>query len=113
MVALIASGETAQHDSAEATLQDSGPPRRRSRRMVQSPDDGHYRLIAHRILDGAVVPFLGAGVNLCGRPDGVSWLRGRYLPSGEELAAYLAGENDYPYRDRTDLLRVSQYVDVM
>jgi hypothetical protein len=81
--------------------------------MVQSPDDGHYRLIAHRILDGAVVPFLGAGVNLCGRPDGVSWLRGRYLPSGEELAAYLAGENDYPYRDRTDLLRVSQYVDVM
>jgi hypothetical protein len=82
--------------------------------MVQSPDEAHYRLIAQRILDGAVVPFLGAGVNLCGRPAGVPWQRGRYLPSGAELATYLAIENGFPQDDdRTNLLRVSQYVEVM
>jgi SIR2-like domain len=81
--------------------------------MVRSPDEAHYRRIANRILDGAVVPFLGAGVNLCGRPDKASWQRGRYLPSGAELASYLAKGNEYPYDDRDDLLRVSQYVDVM
>jgi hypothetical protein len=41
--------------------------------MVQSPNEAHYRMIAHRILEGAVVPFLGAGVNLCGRPESASW----------------------------------------
>jgi SIR2-like protein len=81
--------------------------------MVQSPDEAHYRMIAHRILDGAVVPFLGAGVNLCGRPDSVSWAVGRYLPSGSELAAYLAQRADYPFEDTTNLLRVSQYFEVM
>ena len=81
--------------------------------MAQPPEKAHYRMVARKILAGAVVPFLGAGVNLYGRPHSVSWQRGRYLPSGEELATYLAGENDYPFDDPTDLLRVSQYVDVM
>src|SRR5215211_7355518 len=81
--------------------------------MVQSPDEAHYRMITQRIVAGAVVPFLGAGVNLCGRPDSVSWERDHYLPSGSELAAHIASDVDYPYKDRTNLLRVSQYVDVM
>ena len=81
--------------------------------MVQSPDEAHYTRIANRILDGRVVPFLGAGVNLCGRPESVSFQLGRYLPSGSELAKYLALHNNYPYKDRDDLLRVAQYVDVM
>jgi hypothetical protein len=86
--------------------------------MIQSPDEAHYRMIAHRILAGAVVPFLGAGVNLCGRPEPAPWkpgpwAPGEYLPSGAELAAYLAQRVDYPYDDITNLLRVSQYVDVM
>jgi hypothetical protein len=81
--------------------------------MAQPPEKAHYRMVARKILAGAVVPFLGAGVNLYGRPHAVSWQRGRYLPSGAELATYLAGENDYPFDDPTDLLRVSQYVDVM
>jgi hypothetical protein len=81
--------------------------------MAQSPDEAHYEMIADRILAGAVVPFLGAGVDLCGRPDSESWKLGRYLPSGSELAAYLASKGRYPYKDRTDLLRVSQYFDVM
>lgn len=81
--------------------------------MVQSPNEAHYRLVANRILDGAVVPFLGAGVNLCGRPTAVPWARGQYLPSGAELSKYLAQRVEYPYDDTDNLLRVSQYVEVM
>jgi hypothetical protein len=81
--------------------------------MVQLPDDGHYRMVANRLLAGAVVPFLGAGVSLCGRPDEASWEPGVYLPSGTELAQHLAKEVDYPPGDPIDLLRVSQYVDVI
>ena len=47
-------------------------------------------LIARRLLQGKVVPVLGAGVNLCERPPGETWLRGQYLPNGRELAAALA-----------------------
>jgi len=65
--------------------------------------------------DGKVIPFLGAGANLCGRPETVDW-RGeggeRYLPSGSELADYLAEEFAYPEGEPRDLVRVSQYVDL-
>lgn len=61
---------------------------------------------------GRVVPFLGAGVNLCDRPGGESWVPGRDLPSGQELAKYLAQRIDYPIANSQDLLRVSQYVAV-
>jgi len=81
--------------------------------MIQAPDEPHYRMVAQRILAGKVVPFLGAGVNLCGRPESVAWARGEYLPSGAELAEYLSKRLGYPYQDTTNLLRVSQYVDVM
>lgn len=80
--------------------------------LPQSPDTAHYRMLAKRLLAGAVVPFLGAGVNLCGRPAAATWQRGSYLPSGAELAGHLAREVDYPYADTSDLLRVSQFVDV-
>ena len=82
--------------------------------MAQTPDGEHFQMVANRLLAGGVVPFLGAGVNLCGRPNTVHWEQGRYLPSGAELAAYLATAAgvQYPYADTSDLLRVSQYVDV-
>jgi SIR2-like domain len=64
-------------------------------------------------LAGAVVPFLGAGVNLCGRNDSEPFEVGRHLPCGSELAEYLARKGHYPGKDRTDLLRVSQYVAIM
>jgi hypothetical protein len=75
--------------------------------------EAHYRQVAKAIvLDGRVVPLLGAGVNLCGR-SADPWLRGAgSLPSGGELAAYLADSFDYPDASR-DLLRVSQYVSVV
>jgi hypothetical protein len=67
-----------------------------------------HELIARRLLRGKVVPVLGAGVNLCERPPGVTWLRGRYLPNGRELAAALA--LDYPMIDSQDLAQVAQYI---
>jgi hypothetical protein len=80
---------------------------------IQQADDDHYWLVASRTLAGRVVPFLGAGANLCGRPDGQPWALGRFLPSGRELAESLAGASRYPVDDDMDLLRVSQYVDAV
>jgi len=57
-----------------------------------------------------MVPFLGAGANLCDR-GGETWAEGRpFLPSGKELAAYLAARGRYPDPADLNLLRVSQYV---
>jgi hypothetical protein len=80
---------------------------------MAEPTDTHYRIVAKAIAEGRVVPLLGAGVNLSGRPRGTPWERGRYLPSGLELASYLAGVFDFPDDELKDLLRVSQYIAVM
>jgi SIR2-like protein len=71
----------------------------------------HCQIVARRLGTGSVVPFLGAGANLCERPADADWETG-YLPSGTELAAYLAEPYGYPEND-LDLLRVSQWVDLV
>jgi hypothetical protein len=71
----------------------------------------HYRRVVRDLADGQVIPFLGAGVNLCNRPAGIGYEVGRYLPSGRELAKDLAKNFDYPWDDVENLLRVSWYVD--
>jgi hypothetical protein len=82
--------------------------------MAQLPDEAHYKIIADRILAGAVVLFLGAGVNLCGRQASEPFEPGRHLPCGNELAEYLASKvGGFPGKDPTDLLRVSQYVAII
>lgn len=75
--------------------------------------DLHHRSVARAFAEGRVVPLLGAGVNLCGRPSGAGWQQGKYLPSGAELALYLAGSFDFPPDELKELLRVSQYIAVM
>ena len=89
------------------------------------------RNLAYDVLDGAVVPVLGAGVNVCERPSGSKWRSGSYLPTGSELAKLLADQSAYTpdlftrepgseeaagarssYEPVYDLLRVSQYVEV-
>lgn len=70
----------------------------------------HCRIVTRRLREGRVVAFLGAGANLCGRPTDADWRDGQYLPSGGELAAYLAESYAYPSREVPDLLRVSQYI---
>lgn len=79
------------------------------------PDDLdiHYNSVIKAFREGRVVPFFGAGVNLVGRPQGVQWQRGQYLPSGSELSAFLANNYQYPDNDKLDLVRVSQYISVM
>jgi hypothetical protein len=85
------------------------------------------QLMAEAILRGRVVPFLGAGVNLCDRPevkDSPRWqprADDLGLPSGRELAEYLTEKFHYPamqtckkcgsqdLQPDLDLARVSQY----
>lgn len=76
-------------------------------------DDTHYELVASELLDGYVIPFLGAGANLAERPPDVPWELGTYMPSGVELARELASRGRYPDAGAADLQRVSQYVDAM
>ncbi|MDQ2984061.1 MAG: SIR2 family protein [Actinomycetota bacterium] len=79
------------------------------------PLTSHYKIGVKAMLQGRVVPLLGAGVNLAGRAEDQAWAEGsQFLPSGGELAAHLADEFGYPDDiDGHDLVRVSQYVEVM
>ena len=78
---------------------------------MQQIDDDHYARVAKKLARGGMIPFLGAGANLCDRGDD-AWQPGRpFLPSGRELAAYLAEEGLYPKPEDADLMRVSQYVE--
>ncbi len=88
----------------------------------QAPTDAdrHARKVVRKMLNGIVVPLLGAGANLCDRPPGVKWELGRFdfLPDGGELAAHLVEQFELtelgPDADKKtleDLLRVSQYVE--
>jgi len=76
--------------------------------------DQHSADVIDALLRGRLVPFLGAGVNLCNRPESppVNWTRpGEWLPNGTELASYLAVRFRYPIRSQSDieLARVSQF----
>ena len=73
--------------------------------------DAHYALVVKAIAEGRVVPFLGAGAGLCGRPAQSTFKPGRCLPTGAELTDYLA--ENYPKGEPRDLLRVAQFVYVM
>jgi hypothetical protein len=72
----------------------------------------HARMVVQAMLgDGQVVPLLGAGANLCGRPAGAPFTQGEFLPNAQELATLLARKvPDYPPMVTGDLLRVAQTV---
>jgi hypothetical protein len=76
-----------------------------------SPLQRHCQLVARRLAEGKVIPFLGAGASLCERPPQSDWRQG-YLPSGSELAAFFAENYAYPEQGPLDLVRVSQYVEL-
>jgi hypothetical protein len=76
-------------------------------------DQRHFALVAELVADGDVVPFLGAGANLCDRPAESQPASGRFAPSGRELARALAEKSRYPNPDDPDLLWVSQYFDAV
>jgi hypothetical protein len=84
--------------------------------MERAPDqwEDHYQAAVRALLAGRLTPFLGAGANLCGRSPLDEWQPQReHLPSGTELARYLAGAFDYPYVEREDLVRISQFISIM
>ncbi len=80
--------------------------------------DVHFQKVARKMLNGIVVPLLGAGVNLSGRPkdDDFRWDNElhRFLPSGKELASWLVEHFDYypELKQIDDLLRVSQFLEL-
>jgi hypothetical protein len=73
------------------------------------PLNSSHLPIANAFLEGRLVPFLGAGVNLCSRPR--KWKPYETLPSGGELAAHLCQfiEGEPP----GDLTRVCQHIATM
>jgi hypothetical protein len=73
--------------------------------------DSHYALVTKALAEGRVVPFLGAGAAVCGRPAQSGFRQGQFLPTGAELTDYLA--ENYPKGEPKDLLRVAQFVYVM
>ena len=78
---------------------------------MERADEDHYFTIADKLAGGRMIPFLGAGANLCDRSGEVWEQGGPFLPSGAELAGHLAARGRYPVQEELDLLRVSQYVD--
>src|SRR4051794_39049985 len=82
-----------------------------------APDqwEDHYQAAVRALVAGRLTPFLGAGANLCGRDALDEWQpRHEHLPSGGELAHYLATAFDYPYPEQhEDLVRISQFISIM
>ena len=83
-------------------------------------DDKHFERVADAIAAGEVVPFLGAGANLCDRPAEAPWDPESFAPSARELAQALAKQSRYPNLDDLgdparppDLQWVSQYFDAV
>jgi hypothetical protein len=74
-----------------------------------------YADIVTSFKNRTIVPFLGAGVPLCGRPSGSEWQYApfsNFLPSGAELADYIARLANLPawrLRDTENLARVASY----
>lgn len=66
-----------------------------------------YEAVITALTVGQIVPFLGAGANLCDRPPKTEFERGRYLPSGGELASFLLKKFGGPASQ--DLARVAQH----
>lgn len=69
------------------------------------------------MMDGEVIPFLGAGAPLYSRnPTVTSWFEKRegrdvysHLPTAGELAAYLADRTQLPVGERGELTKMAQY----
>ena len=72
----------------------------------------HLPFIARALVTGRVTPFLGAGANRAGRPEGELSRKPRFLPDGTELAKAIAREFGVK-EESYDLLQISQYVSLM
>ncbi len=78
--------------------------------MVEPP----YGIIAEKLSEGNVIPFLGAGASQVGRTEDAKWdpKKPKFLPNGRELSHFLARKSSFPsaeQRDLDDLAKVSSY----
>jgi SIR2-like domain len=86
--------------------------------LMQDSLEPHFQNVVRATFEGSLIPLLGAGVNMSGRPPEKEWEPGRFdcLPSTDELAGHLASYFGYPTRNgdaEEDLVRVAQYVAVI
>jgi len=69
-----------------------------------------YGEIWNLMAEGRIVPFLGAGASLAGRPENVPWSKtAEFFPNARELADFLAVPAVFPAAERNerdDLARV-------
>jgi hypothetical protein len=81
---------------------------------MSDPQDAIYKTIIQQMINGKVVPLLGAGVNLCERPEGECFKPDafQYLPSGVELAEHLANRFYYQESEnaREDVIKILRKV---
>ena len=82
------------------------------RAIIAAPREESVHEVAELILQGRVVPLIGAGANSCGRPHGLAWdsTSPDVLPDGQDLATTLAASFGYPTDEPSDLAHVSQYI---
>ena len=66
-----------------------------------------YRLIYENLHNGRVIHFLGAGASLTPRDPAEAGAI--HLPTGNELANYLAKKSEFPAGESIDLAKVAQY----
>lgn len=78
---------------------------------AQEPDRNHFNAVVKAIYDRRVIPFLGAGASICGRPEGARWTfeENNIPPNARELTDHLVARFQYPRREQKELARVSQY----
>lgn len=80
-----------------------------------------YPEIYEELMAGRVIPFLGAGAPLYGRnPKTTPWLQRKagketmdYLPTGAELADYLATRTQLPQTEKGELTKMAQYFEAV
>lgn len=80
--------------------------------VVDPPSASVYRDIAKALKAGNVIPIIGSDMLTAGRPTDARWDKRApaFLPSGAELAAFLAEGAAYPlHTTRADLTVVSSY----
>jgi hypothetical protein len=69
------------------------------------PNDAHFKELADMVSSSGLVVLYGAGLNYAQRPAGTQYVPGvDFLPTGRELAEYLADKGDYPDHKKTKLL---------
>lgn len=72
-----------------------------------------FPAIADALLKGKMIPFLGGGASIAGRPSGEPWVKGQCIPATEELVEHLTEYSSYPEDERRDLAKVAQYCELV